>query len=60
MKDKNHNPSLIKSIKDNLAKEDQAVASYLDFSKTNEAIIVDMIAAEHLNFDDNNRDKKTS
>lgn len=45
MKDKNHGLSLVESIKNNIRKEDRVVASYLDFNKTDEVIIADMIAA---------------
>lgn len=45
MKDKKQALSLVESIKDSLRKEDQTVASCLDFTKTDEAIIADMLAA---------------
>ena len=45
---------LVELIKDKLDEEDQAIASHLDFSKTDEEIISSMESAELLKFNKQN------
>lgn len=50
IKSKKSDSTLVKSIKSSLREEDQDVASYLDFTKTDDEIITDMTKAKLLNF----------
>lgn len=47
---------LLDLIKENLREEDKKVVSNIDFEKTNDEIIANIITAELLKFDENNHD----
>ena len=56
MKNEDNNLSLVESVKSKLRKEDQAVASHLDFSKSDDEIISSMKSADLLKFSESNKD----